>query len=216
MSLHAGMARRHPAWALPAGCKQPRWPARPARVAPAQPPSNSLLASPSPPPRQVSLNDLLYLNNITATAALPINLKLKLPKWDETCPPDGVPAVLPSDTVQCRVTSLQMNENLSVLAERVRDAGDGRGVSKGGVKIAGAAGDRQGAGAGVPPASPVPAAGGTRSGWGRAAECGAGAPLHRRQHRLQAPLTCGAAPPCPLAVRSTAPPPPRCRTPTPP
>lgn len=63
---------------------------------------------------------MLALNNLTADSPLPINTRIKLPKWDATCTADGVPAVLPADTVLCRVTRLNMNENLSVLAQKVR------------------------------------------------------------------------------------------------
>lgn len=51
-------------------------------------------------PVQVDVAETLALNNLTADAVLPLNFKLKLPKWNESCPPEGVPAVLPSDTVQ--------------------------------------------------------------------------------------------------------------------
>jgi LysM repeat protein len=68
---------------------------------------------------KVDAAETLALNNLTADSTLPLNFRLKLPKWNESCPAEGVPAVLPSDTVQCRVAQLRMNENLSVLAERV-------------------------------------------------------------------------------------------------
>lgn len=67
---------------------------------------------------KVDAAETLALNNLTADSTLPLNYRLKLPKWNESCPADGVPAVLPSDTVQCRVAQLRTNENLSVLAER--------------------------------------------------------------------------------------------------
>ena len=49
---------------------------------------------------QVDAAETLALNNLTADSTLPLNYRLKLPKWNESCPEDGVPAVLPSDTVQ--------------------------------------------------------------------------------------------------------------------
>lgn len=51
-------------------------------------------------PLQVDAAETLALNNLTADSTLPLNFRLKLPKWNESCPADGVPAVLPSDTVQ--------------------------------------------------------------------------------------------------------------------
>ena len=49
---------------------------------------------------QVDLNETAVLNNMSPDTVLPLNLKLKLPKWNESCPAEGVPALLPSDTVQ--------------------------------------------------------------------------------------------------------------------
>lgn len=44
---------------------------------------------------------MLALNNLSEADPLQLNTRLKLPKWDATCSADGVPAVLPADTVRC-------------------------------------------------------------------------------------------------------------------
>lgn len=41
---------------------------------------------------------MLALNNLTEATPLQLNFKLKLPKWDDTCAPEGIPAELPADT----------------------------------------------------------------------------------------------------------------------
>ena len=48
----------------------------------------------------MDLAETLALNNLTAADPLPLNFRLKLPKWDATCSPDGIPAVVPADTVR--------------------------------------------------------------------------------------------------------------------
>ena len=53
-------------------------------------PSSSAVASIAP---------AYFLNVPCLPACLPA-VQLKLPKWDETCPPGGIPAVLPRDTVE--------------------------------------------------------------------------------------------------------------------
>ncbi|EFN50746.1 hypothetical protein CHLNCDRAFT_59444 [Chlorella variabilis] len=66
---------------------------------------------------KVSLEDMLELNELNDTDALQPNFKLKIPEWNETCPPEGIPAVVPADTVDCRVTQLGEGESLALLAE---------------------------------------------------------------------------------------------------
>ena len=71
----------------------------------AAPPTAS---SPTPPPtqltcplpEQVDVDEMLALNGLDPAAPLALNFKLKLPEWNATCPADGIPAVLPSDTVE--------------------------------------------------------------------------------------------------------------------
>ncbi|PSC74647.1 lytic transglycosylase [Micractinium conductrix] len=67
---------------------------------------------------KVDLDAMLELNGLNYTDALPLNFKLKLPEWNASCPADGIPAVLPADTVDCRVTTLGTGQTLASLAEK--------------------------------------------------------------------------------------------------
>ncbi|KAL4424138.1 hypothetical protein ABPG75_001439 [Micractinium tetrahymenae] len=67
---------------------------------------------------KVDVTEMLDLNSLTAADTIPVGSFLKLPKWNESCPEEGIPAVLPSDTVNCRVTVLGQSESLALLAER--------------------------------------------------------------------------------------------------
>lgn len=69
---------------------------------------------------KVDVDEMLALNGLDPAAPLALNFKLKLPEWNATCPADGIPAVLPSDTVECRVTQLLSGDSLSALAARYK------------------------------------------------------------------------------------------------
>ncbi|KAI3424264.1 hypothetical protein D9Q98_009618 [Chlorella vulgaris] len=66
----------------------------------------------------VGVDETLALNNLTSADQLQPNFRLKLPMWNESCPPEGVLAELPADTVSCRVTQLGDGESLASLAEQ--------------------------------------------------------------------------------------------------
>ena len=51
-------------------------------------------------PAQVDVDEMLALNGLDPNATLAVNFKLKLPKWDASCPAAGILAALPSDTVE--------------------------------------------------------------------------------------------------------------------
>lgn len=92
--------RRHGQHAAVHAASRPPWPH--CLATNSHPPARVFVPPPPLPCPQVDFNEMLALNNLTVAAAenLPLNFSLKLPKWNETCPPEGIPAVVPSDTVR--------------------------------------------------------------------------------------------------------------------